>query len=258
MSDVPARSSEPSDFQEIPQAIAAMAKVFFDGTTISLHSHKRHQLLYALSGVMRLQTERSSLMVPPDRAVFIPAGTPHSVSIHGDVDMRTLYIASSTETQIKHGLRVLTMTGLLRELILALSLEPVNYGQNSRGSRLARLIEDEINRVDELSLGVPLPRDPRLQRLCAAMLADLSDSRTLNSWADVVGASPRTLARLFDADLGMSFREWRQRCRFHIALEALSNGCTVAQVAKESGYSSPSAFTAAFSKATGLKPSAVG
>lgn len=172
--------------------------------------------------------------------------------------MRTLYIASSTETKLKHGLRVLTVTGLLRELILALSMEPVEYSQNSRGARLARLIEDEITRADELSLGVPLPSDPRLQRLCAAILADLSDSRTLDNWAEVAGASPRTLARLFDSDLRMSFREWRQRCRFHFALEALSNGKAVARVAAESGYSSPSAFTAAFSKATGLNPSEVG
>lgn len=257
MPHTPDRSTEPSDYQELPQTIAAMAKRFFDGTTISLHWHKRHQLLYARSGVMRLQTDRNSLVVPPDRAVFIPAMTPHSISIHGDVDMRTLYIAATGETDLDRGLRVLSVTGLLREMILALSLEPVAYDPQGRGGWLARLIEDELNRADDLTLGVPLPRDARLQRLCAAVLADLSDSRTLDRWAEVAGASPRTLARLFDSDLRMNFREWRQRCRFHHALEALSGGAPVARVAAQCGYASPSAFTAAFSKATGLKPSDV-
>ena len=257
MPDVSKRSTHPPDFQDLPQAIGAMAKKFFDGSAISLHAHKRHQLLYAVCGVMRLNTERTSLVVPPDHAVFIPAETLHTIGIHGDVDMRTLYIAPWISDSLKPGLRVLTVSALLRELILELSQEPVDYEADSRAARIAHLIECEINRADVLSLSVPLPRDPRLQRLCAAILADPSDNRTLNNWSEIAGASPRTLARLFESDLGMGFREWRQRSRFHLALEALSNGVSVARVAIDSGYNSPSAFTAAFSKTMGLKPSEI-
>ena len=250
------RSTRPDDYQELAQPIGAMAKVFFAGAKIPLHAHQRDQLLYATSGIMRLQTKRDSLVVPPDRAVLIPAGVMHSVDIHGDVDMRTLYIAPSSHRSVSR-LKVLTVSALLRELILSLSDEPIEYKPDSRAGRIAGLIEDEIGRASELSLDVPLPRDPRLQKLCAALLADPSDRQTIDLWSETIGASPRTIARLFASDLGMSFREWRQRARFHLALEALSKGTPISIVARDNGYRSPSAFTAAYSKATGLRPSEV-
>lgn len=259
------RSTDAADYQDLPQRIGAMVKLFPDGHVIEHHAHDRDQLLYSVSGVMRLETERDRFVVPPDRAVAIPAGIRHRVSMHGAVEMRTLYIeaqdveAQDIEAQGPDGpprtLKVLAMTPLLRELIVALSEEPMVYEAGSRGDRIARLIEDEIGRAHDLALSVPLPRDPRLQRLCASVLADPSDRRTLEGWAETAGASARTLARLFESDLGLSFGEWRRRVRLHHALEELSNGASVAEAARATGYGSPSAFTAAFGKFTGLPPS---
>ena len=104
-------------------------------------------------------------------------------------------------------------------------------------------------------MSVPLPSDARLQRLCAELLADPSDRRTLDAWSEVAGASTRTLARLFESDLGMSFNAWRQRIRFHNALEALSRGEPIARVAEHHGYRSASAFSSAFRKVMGTPPS---
>ncbi len=249
------RSTDPKDFQALPQAIGAMAKRFPDGFVIPLHAHERDQLLYAISGVMRLRTEAAAWIVPPEGAAHIPAGTPHSVSMHGDVDMRTLYIDPVAGRARPRRLGVVAVSGLLRELILALSEEPVAYARDSRAGRIARLIEDEIGRAQALSLSLPLPRDPRLQRLCAGLMSDPSDRRTLDGWSAVAGASTRTLARLFERELGMSFDRWRRSLRFHNALEALSRGEPVARVAERHGYRSASAFTAAFRKVMGAPPS---
>ena len=233
-----------------------MAKSFADGFEIALHEHDRDQLLYAISGVMHLQTQRAAWVVPPDRAVYIPAGISHTVSMYGRVDMRTLYIdADATEVRDR-SLRVHSVTNLLRELILALSAEPIAYDEGSPGDYLAKLIAGEIERAADLALGTPLPRDSRLQRLCAAFLADPSDTRGLEAWADIAGASKRTLSRLFEQDMGMSFSAWRQRVRFHNALEALSQGQSIARVAAQNGYRSVSAFSAAFRKQMGAPPSA--
>lgn len=252
-----ARSTDPRDYQHLPQSIAAMSKSFADGFVIALHAHERDQLLYAISGIMRLRTEREAWIVPPDGAVYIPAGTSHSVSMHGDVDMRTLYIDMIAAHKRPHALSVVAVSNLLRELILALSEEPVVYDSDSRGDLIARMIEQEIGRARELSLHVPLPKDSRLQRLCAELLADPSDRRTLDEWSEIAGASPRTLARLFERDLGMSFNQWRQRIRFHNALEALSCGEPISRVAEQHGYRSASAFSAAFRKVMGTPPSRV-
>jgi AraC-like DNA-binding protein/quercetin dioxygenase-like cupin family protein len=251
------RSTEPSVYQHLEQPIGAMAKSFADGSHIPLHHHDRDQLLYAIRGVMRLRTEHEAWVVPPDRAIYIPAGTSHSVGMHGTVDMRTLYIATGSPDSHAQSMRVLVVSDLLRELVLALSGEPIDYETDSRGDRIARLIELELRRARELALSVPLPRDPRLQRLCAAILANPADRRTLDRWSEVAGASPRTLARLFERDLGMNFNKWRQRLRFHNALEALSSGEPISCVAHQNGYHSASAFSAAFSKEMGVAPSKV-
>ena len=251
------RSTNPRDYQDLPQPIVVMAKSFSDGFSIAPHEHRRDQFLYAISGVMRLRTQSDAWIVPPAGAAYIPAGLAHSVSMHGDVDMRTLYIDPSAVRTRRQQLNVVAVPALLKELILALSDEPLAYGPDSRGSLIARMIEQEIELAKALSLHAPLPRDPRLQRLCAELLADPSDRRTLDGWSEVAGASARTLARLFERDLGMSFVQWRRRVRFQSALEALSQGVPVSVVARLHGYRSPSAFSAAFHKATGHAPSRV-
>ncbi len=249
------RSTDPLDYQDLPQAIGAMAKSFADGFVISLHHHARDQLLYAATGIMRLNTRRESWVVPRGSAVYIPAGCEHSVAMHGAVDMRTLYIDAATSGARVRDLRVVAVSALLHHLILVLSEEPVAYAPGSRADLLAKLIDVEIAEARALALKVPLPSEQRLQRLCAALLADPADRRSLEGWSGVAGASPRTLARLFKRDLGMSFHQWRQRVRFHAALEALSRGEPIARVAQRHGYRSPSAFSAAFSKVMGGLPS---
>lgn len=249
------RSTDPADYQHLPQAIGAMVKRFADGHVIAPHAHERHQLLYAVTGIMRLKTSRDALIVPPDRAIYIPSGLRHTVSMHGEVEMRTLYIEPSSAPDPAVALRVLCVSPLLRELIIALCDEPISYRAGSRGDHMACLIASEIDRAGELPLSVPLPQDPRLQKVCTAILSDPSNGRTLDGWSDIAGASARTLARLFERELGLSFSAWRQRVRFQHALEEVTKGTPVFRVARACGYRSPSAFTLAFRRAVGCAPS---
>lgn len=251
------RSTDPDDYQHVPRPIAAMAKSFADGCEVAPHGHERDQLLFALTGIMRLETAREAWIVPPDRAVYIPARTIHSVSIRGDVAMRTLYLAPDPAAGLPRKVTVLEVSDLLRALVLALIEEPVLYDEAGRGGAIARLIVMEIARARGLAFVVPMPRDARLQRLCTALLADPACRLTLEGWSETAGASARTLARLFERDLGMSFAAWRQRVRLHHAVEALAEGQPVARVAESCGYRSPSAFAAAFRKLVGLPPSAL-
>ncbi len=257
MTKVTPRSTDPQDYQGLPQPIGAMSKQFADGHVIPMHNHARDQLLFASRGIMRLQTERQAWLVPADGAICIPGGTTHSVRMHGAVHMRTLYIDPTSVRTHPRPLCVITVSNLLRELIMALTEETMRYAPGSRADQIAALIETEIGRAEELALHVPLPTDTRLQRLCGALMANPSDRRTLEDWSEVAGASPRTLARLFDQDLGMGFNEWRRRVRFQGAMQALSRGRRVSVVARENGYNSASAFTSAFRKVMGNVPSSV-
>jgi len=150
---------------------------------------------------------------------------------------------------------VLEVSPLLRALVLALIDEPVLYEETGRGGAIASLILSEIQTARRLPLVLPMPRDPRLQRVCSSLLADPSQSAGLDTWAENAGASSRTLARLFEREVGLSFSVWRQRVRFHNALEALVNGEPVTLIASRNGYRSTSAFAAAFRRTMGVTPS---
>lgn len=231
-----------------------MAKRFDDGFEIPRHNHPRDQLLFAVEGVMRVTTDEQAWIVPPDRAVYIPGGVAHRVNMRGDVAMRTLYIARGAAAGLPLIPTGIVVSDLLRELILELLAEPIDYDEAGRGGHIAALIFDEIGRAEPQALVVPLPHDPRLARLCDALVADPACRKTLEEWSASVGASPRTLARLFEREVGLSFARWRQRLRFHHAMEAIVRGESIGLVARRSGYLSASAFTAAFRGVIGVSP----
>lgn len=251
------RSTDPEDFQELDQCVAAMAKGFPAGYHIAPHKHRRDQLLYAVSGTMRIRTSTDAWIVPPDRAVYLPAEVEHSVAMRGAVEMRTLYIAGRCRLSLPAAPVVLMVTPLLRALILALLDEPIAYQPGSRADHIAVLILDEIARAKPLDMSIPMPQDRRLLRLCEALISEPALSLTLDGWADQTGASRRTLTRLFRSECRITFTAWRQRVRFHAAVEALSRGVSVSDAARQHGYGSASAFASAFRKAFGVSPRSV-
>jgi AraC-like DNA-binding protein len=251
------RSIDPVDYQTVPRPVAAMAKAFPDGFHISRHHHQRDQLIWSVSGTMRVRTDEEAWLVPPDRAVWVPAYQDHAIDMRGEAAMRTLYVRPGAVAGLPGQPTVLEMSTLLRALILALVVEPVLYDEAGRGGAIAALILSEITVAPRLPLVLPMPRDGRLQRVCSALLDNPSSDLTLDGWSEQAGASARTLARLFEREVGLSFAAWRQRVRFHGALEALSDGEPIGLVARRFGYRSPSAFSAAFRKAMGVAPSAV-
>lgn len=250
------RSTDPRDYQRVARPFAAMAKSFADGFEIEPHSHRRDQLIYAVSGLMRVRTAHEAWIVPVDRAVYVPGRTTHSISMRGDVEMRTLYIARDAAPDLPSGATVMAVSDLLRQLILALIDEPILYDRSGRGGAIVSLILSEIVRAPRLPFVIAMPGDPRLRRVCTALLADPSDMRTLEGWAEIAGASARTLARLFESELHLTFTAWRQRVRFHNALEAIARNEPIERIAADNGYRSPSAFSAAFRSLIGHAPTA--
>ena len=243
-------STDPQDYQDLSMDVAVMPKRFPDGFYIEPHSHARDQLIYAISGVMRIETSDDAWVVPPDRALLMPAGENHCIQVRGNVEMRTLYIAHSGTSEIK----VLSVSSLLRELITALACEPMDYSGIRRAELLAELISNELAAAEAVPLNIPLPRDRRLQQICQLLLNDPSIRLSLDQLADSTAASPKTLARLCTRELGMSFSVWRRRVRFAKALELLGRGHPMKFVARQCGYESPSAFTYAFRKQFGTSP----
>ncbi len=230
------------------------------------HSHAWAQLAYCASGVVQVSASQSAghadditYIVPPSRAVWIAPGARHSVHVLEAAEFRTLYIDASATPAGWQGCRMLVVSALLRELIQALDTTPGTPAGRTREDRIAALVLDEIACADTQALGIPLPHsqtgDKRLRALCEAVLKAPSERATLAQWAADIGASERTVARLFRDELGLSYQQWRQQAVLAHALPLLARGQPVSQVAHASGYSSDSAFSAMFKTAMGQPPS---
>jgi AraC-like DNA-binding protein len=248
------RSTDAESYQDVPRPIAAMAKDFPSGSRVPPHRHRRAQLVFAAEGVMVVWTEQGSWVVPPQRAVWMPAETEHSIRTWGNVAMRTLYIRADIARSLPPHCSVIAVSPLLRELILRAVELPILYDEGGADGRVMSLILDEIRALPMLPLHLPWPRDARLKRLCDALQSEPANQRTLEDWARGSGASGRTLARLFRKETGMSFGAWRQQARLVAALGRLATGEAVTNVALDLGYQSPSAFTCMFRRALGRAP----
>jgi AraC-like DNA-binding protein len=249
------RSTNPEDYQHVPRAVAAMPKDFASGFEILPHRHARPQLIYATAGTMRISTDDGVWIVPPQRAVWMPAGIQHSIVMLSDTTMRTLYVRDDAAAVMPTACRVLVVSPLLRELIVRATELPVQYDESGPAGHVVALILAELEGLQSLALQLPMPRDPKLRGLCQALLDSPGDPRPLEAWAETINTSARTLARRFQSDTGLSFGAWRQQARVLEAMGRLGGGESVTQVALDLGYESVSAFSAMFHRATGTSPS---
>ncbi len=245
------------NLDDAPRPVAAMAKSWRDGDEIPFHIHRRGQLIHAVSGVMRIETEDAAWIVPPALALWMPPQYPHGMVMRGHLEMRTVYIDAAHCGALPHAPILVEVGGLMRELILAALEEPLDYDESGRGGRIAQMILAELARMQERKLDVPMPRDERAAKVARALLKDPDTDLGLDDWAQRSGASRRTLARLFRSQTGFSFAEWRARLRAIDGLARLSNGSSVGSIAASVGYSSPSAFTAMVRRTFGKPPSRI-
>jgi AraC-like DNA-binding protein len=237
------------------QPVVSFTREYDKADVLPFHSHRRAQLVYAYRGTMTVRTADASYMVPPQRAVWMPGYVEHGIEARSAFSMRSLYFDPEQVSGMPETVRVIQVSPLLRELIAAVVIAGNDYAPDSAVARLFAVIVDQIRVLPAaLSLTLPLPSDPRLLRVTQALIDNPADPRDLAQWAREVGASPRTLNRLFPAQTGMTFRDWRQQRRMLRALELLAGGVRVTDVAFELGYESGSAFIAMFRRSLGTTP----
>jgi AraC-like DNA-binding protein/quercetin dioxygenase-like cupin family protein len=249
------------DFADIPpdfaptraHPIRVRSRPMAAGVRIARHIHAWAQVAYASRGVLRIATDDTTWTVPPSRAIWVPPHVPHEVVIVEDAFLRTLYIEEHAAPANLAACRVVEVSDLLREVIAALDSPEL---ASTREQLLGALALDEMTRSEPLPLSVPMPGEKRLRALCEAVIADPANPDSLEQWAARVGASTRTIARLFRQELGVSFSQWRQQALLARAIPLLSQGRPLSHVAHELGYQSQSAFSAMFRRAFGRSPRA--
>lgn len=243
------RAATRRDCETVDRAVAAMAKEFANGESTGAHSHPRGQLLHAVKGIMMAKTAQGAWIVPPRHALWIPPGIIHSVEMRAHVAMRTVFIRRAEAGGIAAHCKVIAVSPLLREAILALLDEPLEYDKEGRGGALATLIIDEVRRAATAEFELPLPADRRLTIACQALIADPALTLDIDAWAAKIGLSRRSLTRRFRDETGLSFGTWRRRLRALHATALLSEGTKMDTTARRVGYRSASALGAMMRRA---------
>lgn len=236
----------------------SMARRYPRGLRIDPHSHHWAQILYAVAGVMWVELDQEALVVPPQRAVWLPPSTVHSISMMSAVEMRNIYFRESDVMHLSSKPDVFEVNGLLRELFTTLAersdVRPSHYLDTAY-----RLVSLELCYAPRYSLRIPLPdpsahTDRRLDVLCRSVIANPSVNISFEQHAASVGASVRTLARLFSQTLGLGFAQWRRQVQLAIAVSQLAEGQSVSAVARSMGYRT-SSFSDMFRRELGVSPS---
>lgn len=235
-----------------------IANHYRKGVRLDTHMHREAQLVYAARGTMQVTTPKGRWLVPPDRAVWVPARLEHAIDVLADIEMRTLYfdLAWLEREDRSAGLDaefVVRVSPLLHQAILALF-----DGRNDaeRTELLVKLAMLELHQAEDSATFIPLPHEPRCRRAADIVLGDPTGGHEIETLAREVGTSARTLSRLFASETQLSFKSWCQRARIAAAIEKLSVDANVSvkQLASDLGYASVPAFSHAFRQVTGKTP----
>ncbi|MEW5621990.1 helix-turn-helix transcriptional regulator [Pseudomonas putida] len=248
--------SSPEDFDSDLFAQAAIAlKVAPDPNESAdrSHDHRKGQLILSLHGAVSCQVQSALWLVPPQHAVWIPGGTPHSCRMTKNARTCFLFIEPDAAAMPEECCTV-AITPLVREMILYLAEQEPAYHSEGKTARLVAVLLEQLSDAPLKELHLPISDHPKIKQIADTLFADPGDRTTLREWATRLATSERTLARLVENTTGLSFGRWRQQLQLMIALSHLAEGVPVQRVAGNLGYDSVNAFITMFKKALGKPP----
>lgn len=242
-------------YQQQTWPVMGWGKRYHSGQREIWHSHEQGQLVYPSAGVVRVLTSVGAWTVTPVQGLWIASGVDHELHMIGAVALQTLRVEPHAASWLWPECRLIEIQPLFRELLLSMTGQPFEYTADSDAALIAPLALRCLQNAPHLDYGqLPLPRDKRLLRVCELLMQSPASDSTLEQLSSQVGASARTLARLFHAETGLTFGQWRRQLRLAEAVCQLSLGTPVSTVARGLGYANPNAFTTMFRKALGAPP----
>ncbi len=241
--------------ENVPRPLVAIRNDYPASYELDWHRHRRGQLLYAAEGVVAVRTPHGAWVAPPERAVWIPSGVPHSVKMVGAVSTRSVLIEPDVWRSAGDRCLVVAVSALLRSLLVAASAIEPEYQLAGRDGMVVGLLVAELARAPLVPLAVPFPASPALAAKCHAFIERPSPHDSIDQWSTELGLGRRAFTRAFRRETGMSFAQWRQQVCLLVAIPRLSAGEPVTAIALDLGYESPAAFATMFKRALGVAPS---
>ena len=252
----PREAADPiADVDGIARPVVALAATVVGKTwQRARHHHRKAQLLYVVRGLIRCQVEGGLWIVPPQCAVWIPGGLPHTAQASTGTECYGLFVEPDAASDLPHICCTLAVSPLLRELVHRAAEAPRLYDTEGVHGRLIATLLDELRAASVEDLKLPLPRDPRLRALADLLFTRPGARVSVAQWAHRIGMSERSMTRLLSHELGMSFGGWRRQLHVVLALQRLARGERVQTIALDLGYENASSFIAMFRKAVGQPP----
>lgn len=251
--------STPADWidpDDVPRSVVTYGFVTsdFDGIELDFHSHAKGQVMLVQRGALSCEVEGGLWIVPPRSAIWIPGGALHAIKATGALEGYNAFITADASRGLPASCCAVSVTPLLRELLLRAASLPVFYEENGVNARLIGVLLDEIAAAEIEDLHLPMPADARLRRIVGEMMQAPAERGTLQTWAKRAGLSNRTLERLIRQETGMTFGRWRQQLGVVLAVKWLAGGASIQAVAADLGYESVPSFVTMFRKALGTSP----
>lgn len=246
----PSKESE----QELKNPITVVSRFITMNSIVNKHSHSWGQFVYAHSGVLAVSTPLNRYIVPPEQGVWLLPEIEHEVIAVSNVELTSFYFEVSLLDALPDECCVLSVNAFLKALIKEANTIKSDYEWHSTDGRLLHLILDRLVQAPNEIFQLPYPKDHRLLNLLREIQSSPENNNTLDEWGRVVGASSRTLSRLFKKETGLSYSEWRQRLNIQIAISQLSFGKSITSISLYLGYESPSSFIHMFKTKTGMTP----
>lgn len=228
------------------------------GHIVPMHKHSHGHLIYADRGLLRVEAESGQWLVPPTAAVWLRPDVQHRLVVPVSLQAHGLFVHNDICGNLPKADCVIHVSGLVRELIMALTQADKQSRSATHMRLLGELLVEEIHVQPALPFHLPWPADTAdnpIQRVCQSLLNNPGDTTTITEWANRLAMGDKTFHRRFLQSTGMTFGKWRQQLRLMSSLTLLTKGIAITQVALASGYESHSAYTTAFSKQFGQPPS---
>jgi len=244
---------EPDDVPR-PVVVYGVASNEISEIELEMHRHAKGQILLVQRGALSVEVEGGLWIVPPRSAVWIPFHAMHAIKVSGALEGYTAFVDAAVEARLPETCCTVSVTPLLRELLIRAAHLPLFYEEGGANSRMVSVLLDEIAAAKVEDLHLPMPADPRLRSMVGIMMRAPAERGTLAGWGKRVGLSERTLGRLIARETGMSFGRWRQQLGVTLAVQWLAEGASIQQVAADLGYESVPSFVTMFRKSLGASP----
>lgn len=223
------------------------------GAEVPRHQHPEGQLILALHGAVTCTAADRIWIAPPGSGIWIPGGVPHSNQVTSNARLSYLFVDPEA-AKLPERCCTLSVSPMLREMIVHLANVPDSYSAEDHTGRLVRVLLDELALMPNEGLELPVSSHPKIVMIAEALTAKPGDRRTLEKWAAYAAISERSLKRLMIKETGMTFGRWRRQLHLVIALRELASGAAVQTVSSDLGYESTTAFIVMFKKALGTTP----